>query len=320
MNVLLVIHYGENQQLILPQVVKELKKRRVRCHLVHDATPQLKHRFWTLGLPTTIISMLPLRKFIPQWATIWKQVWLNKIEECTLLEKAGIPVPKWCPLYPDREPDLSGFSEFVVVKPACGDFGAFVRVMQRDKVMWRSVEVKLRQPNGPLLAQEYIHTGPWPVSYRVATVFGEPIYALRILADKRRRPFRGVERNSAFFDGKTIVASSKGCTMDLNVPEDVINLGKRAHAAFPTIPLLGSDIVRDLTTGQLYVLEVNAHGWVFHLTSPPGKKIEQDFGVDLSAQFGGASAVARGLYKRLCEAENHNGHGKDYFGQDRRPS
>ena len=299
MNVLLVTREDENQWKIFPQVAEELRRIGVRCRLVHEVKPHLKHWVWTLGLPTTIISFLPLRRFVPSWGTIWQQEWLGKIEECRRLEKAGVPVPKWRAVYPDAEPDLAGFSDFVVVKPNRGAYGAHVRIMRRGKVRFRPLSVRGKEPSEALIAQEYIHTGPWPVSYRVGTVFGEPIYAWRILSDRSREPFDTSKQGSDFFVGKVIVASSKECTFDVDVPEDVIELAKQAHQAFPTIPLLGIDIVREESSGRLFVLEVNSKGWTFHLTSETGRSIQQDSGFDLFPQFGGVKAIARGLYGRL---------------------
>ena len=301
MNVLLVTREDENQWEIFPQVAEELRRIGVRCRLVHEVTPQLKHWAWTLGLPTTIVSFLPLRRFIPSWGTVWQQEWLGKIEECRRLETAGVPVPKWRPVYPEQEPDLSGFSDFVVVKPNRGAYGAYVRVMRRGKVRFRPLSVRGKEPSEALIAQEYIHTDPWPISYRVGTVFGEPIYAWRVQASRDREPFDNSKQGSEFFEGRSIIASSKeSSTFDLEVPEDVLALARRSHRAFPTIPLLGADIIREASTGKLYVLEVNANGWTFNLTSETGRSIQQESGFDLFTQFGGGKTIARGLHRRLA--------------------
>ena len=186
--------------------------------------------------------------------------------------------------------------------PCPEQVGALVRIMRRDKVRWRPLEVQsLGRVSSALIVQQYVHTGPWPVSYRVGTVFAEPLYALRITADHTRQPIAyDPACGTGAFDGRTIVASSRGCRMDTDVPDDVVALATRAHAVFPTIPLLGTDIVREEATGQLYVLEVNASGWTFHLANERSDRIKREFGIDLSAQFGGAAAMTRGIYRRLC--------------------
>ena len=301
-NVLLVLHTDENQHRILPEVAKELRKLGVRSRVVWDVEPHLKHRLWTLGQRTAIVSMVPLRKFIPSWATIWQQTLHDKIQECSIFQRAGIPTPKFKPLYKNMQPDLSEFGEYVVVKPARGGCGAFVRVMRQSRVRWEPITVERTKSgiNEAFIVQEYIHTGPWPASYRVGTVFGEPIYALYIEASRAREPFNeDVQLSSEFFKGKTIVASSKGCTMNGNVPEDVLEFARHIHTLFPTIPLLGIDIVREYKTGKLYAIEVNSGGWTFHLANDKKDRIGNEFGLDLCAQFGGAQAIARGILRRL---------------------
>jgi hypothetical protein len=311
MNLLLVTHTEQNQHLILPAVVQELRKLNegIRARVVNDVEPRLKHRVWTLGLPTTVISMRPVatqqqKRFLPRWATVWQQMPLNKIDECRVLEGAGIRVPKWAATREGWEPDLSGFREFVVVKPAEGKNGALVRVMRRARVRWGclttpSILTGTNRASEALLVQEYVHTGPLPTSYRVGTVFGEPIYAFRFVADRARRPFESVPLHSKDFDGRNIVASSKGCSLDCSVPEDVIELARQAHRAFPTVPLLGIDIIREHGSGQLYVLEANVWGGTFHLTSPVYQRILRESGIDLRTQFGGAAAVACGIARRV---------------------
>ncbi len=312
MNILLVIRHDENQHLVLPEVARELRQLGIRSRVVWDRPATLKHRIWTLGQPTAVVSVLPIRQFMPSWATIWQQAESNKVKEHDLLQAAGISVPKQIALYQGIEPDLSEFGEYVVVKPSRGACGAAIRMMRRNKARWRPITIEnfsINEINETLIAQEYIHTGPWPISYRVATVFGEPIYALRITASKKRPPIHYDFENPNVFAGKTIVASSKGCTMDTNVDSEVLEFAKKVHSAFPDLPLLGTDVVRSHDTGKLFALEVNSGGWTFHLANERYDQVKKEFGIDLRTQFGGAKAVARGIYNRLFwqkEAEFKN--------------
>ena len=299
-NVLLVTDWDKDI-LKFSEVARELRRLGVRARIAHDVEPQMKHRLWSLGIETKVISMFPLNKFLPDWAEVWQQKNYNKIHEYELLGRAGILVPKWVAVYENQTPDLSGFSEYVVVKPALGWRGAFVRIMRRDKVAYRPIVTKVMGDtvSPALIAQEYIHTGTWPISYRVTTVFGEPILMFRSVAEASRQPFIGFTFDAQFFAGRSVVATAKGCSRDGQVPEDVINLARRAHQAFPDIPLLGIDIVRDYKTNQLFVLEVNAFGRTYLLADEHSQEHLDTFGFDLHQQFGGIKAVARGIYQRL---------------------
>ena len=73
---------------------------------------------------------------------------------------------------------------------------------------------------------------------------------------------------------------------------DVLELAVRATKAFSEIPVLALDIVRDRSTGELYVLEVNPGGKTWHLSSfvafqePPEnrrRKYEQFGALDIAA-------------------------------------
>ena len=188
MNILLVRN-NEIQDSMFTEILSEFRKLGVRSLATWDVKPTLKHRLWSLGRATTVISFHPLRQFLPSWADIKQQFNYNKIEELIHLESAGIRIPKWKIIREGETFDLSAFELFVVVKPAYGAKGAYVRIMRRDKVRWQQLDIENRRSkNNDLIVQEYIHTGPWPTSYRVATVFGEPNYAVHITASRQRFP------------------------------------------------------------------------------------------------------------------------------------
>ena len=302
MNVLLVRTSESDQNAVLSEVVKELHEFGVRARLVWDVTPRLKHRLWTFGLPTYVIALKPIKRFMPSWAKILQQVKYDKIQEYQLLDQAGIPVPKWTAINQGDVRDLSEFGDYVVTKPAGGCRGAFVRIMRRDRVKWRYLNLEHRRGKSTaIIIQEYIHTGSRAMSYRVTTCFGEPYYAWRTTAAYSRFSFEEEFTGSHFFAGKTIVSTSKGCVMDPNVPLDVVHFGTQVHKAFPNIPLLSIDIIRDNRSGALYVLELNTAGLVMVATPQSMNRIKYDFGFDPCAQFGGARAVARGIYNRTRE-------------------
>ena len=302
-NILLVRKGDENEYQMLEEVTAQLRNFGARTRMVWDVEPRFKHFLWSLASPTFVVSFRPIQRFFPSWATIFQQERHNKIREYEVLKEAGISVPKWKVIQQNDESDLSGFPEFVVVKPANGSCGALVQIMRRDRVRWRALEVKnKRSETDAIIVQEYVHTGPWPTSFRVATVFGEPIHTWRLTADRSRKPFEGETINSDFFVGRSIVSSAKGCTYDKEVPEDVLKLARQVHeTAFQNIPLLSIDIIQDCKTGELYVLELNLCALNIVPTRVGGRQLREEFGFDPWTQFGGAKAIARGIYGRLAK-------------------
>ena len=264
--------------------------------------------------PTLMFSPTPLRRFRPLRGPVFAGHSLPKSEEYRRLEALGFPVPKW-KLVSDEEPDLSDFGPYVVTKPDRGMRGAMVKIQKKGRVR------KKKQPSlaatkgekdrfgpkvtgdGPILAQEFIYTGKWPVNHRVTTLFGQVIHSFHQEASNERAPLEGPEAFGKMpgDQGVSIVASSKGCKMRFNYDEEIIRLGEAAHAAFPEIPLLGIDIVRDANTGKLYILEVNSVGYVWHFSSPMGLRFQNEFGFRLEEQFDGLRKAAHILAAKAQE-------------------
>jgi hypothetical protein len=137
------------------------------------------------------------------------------------------------------------------------------------------------------IVQDFVYTGPHPISYRVACLFGEPLWGWSVEAAPSRRPLR--ERDAftggADVGGVSIVSSGKGCSFRPFADPSVFALAARAHAALPDVPLVGVDILRDADSGELCVIELNAIGLTWRLTSPVGRRIQAEFGFDLDAVF-----------------------------------
>lgn len=241
--------------------------------------------------PTMTFCPVPMRYFKPWRGTVFQCHRLHKSQEYRAMEQIGIPVPRWALVTPDHLPDLQNFGPYVVMKPDWSGKGADVKIMRRNRVRWRPPATdytkRLQGDKGDWLVQEFIYTGPQPLSYRVTTLFGEPLWAWQIQADKARRPlrYRYDFRNGEGGGGMSIVSSGKGSAFSLVDEPEMNELARRVHHAFPSIPVLAVDMVRDVDTGQLYVIEVNAGGFTWHVSSAMGRKIQQDFSFDIDASF-----------------------------------
>ncbi|HEY5960693.1 MAG TPA: ATP-grasp domain-containing protein [Polyangiaceae bacterium] len=259
------------------------------------------------SLPTLIFSPGPLRRLRPSRGTVLQGQWLPKSMEYERLEAHGLPVPRWLRLGPTEHPSVEHWGPYVVVKPDRGARGADVRIQRSKGVAWRPPRTDcariLGGPLAPSIVQEFIYTGPWAISYRVATLLGEVLWCTAIEASHEHRPLSGpagfVSASSGA--GCPIVSSGKHCRVSLAQPPDVLALARAAHAAFPELALLGIDIVRDHTSGQLYVLEVNSAGLCWHFSSDTGRAIQTEFGFSFQSQFDGrrraSSILARQTVK-----------------------
>jgi hypothetical protein len=244
--------------------------------------------------PTLAVSFLKPQRFRPLLNAFCHGRGMCKSEEYRTLEAHDIPVPRWTLLREGEEPCLDDFTDYVVSKPDRGAMGADVCIRRKSRVRWQAPKTdhaaKLQAGSRDFILQEFIYTGRWPVSYRVTSLFGKVLFALRVEADHARRPLEGA---SAFQGGGiSIVANAIGATYTMLNDPEIIRLGERAHAAFPQIPLLGVDIVRDHETGRLYVIEVNSDGWVWHFESKKGRSVQDMWGLDFESQFDGIRKAA----------------------------
>jgi hypothetical protein len=92
--------------------------------------------------------------------------------------------------------------------------------------------------------------------------------------------------------GYNIVASAVGCTVSPVDDPDILALAERAHAAFPMLPYLGTDVIRDSQTGALYVLETNPQGDCWPLQAPTVDALTYALGRHPRDQFGGVDIIA----------------------------
>jgi glutathione synthase/RimK-type ligase-like ATP-grasp enzyme len=82
---------------------------------------------------------------------------------------------------------------------------------------------------------------------------------------------------------------------------DTLALAQRVQAAFPEVALLGVDIVRDFSSGQLYIIEVNSAGLCWHFSSEAGLRVQREFGLSLEAQFDGRRRAAKVLVENTLK-------------------
>jgi len=246
--------------------------------------------------PTLTISFgeLKRRRLLP--GRILHTPVLSKHVELTALRLAGIPVPDWERIGPDTRLDPAFWGPYVVVKPDFGGIGVDVRIRRTGRVRYEAPGPGVS--GSQKLAQRFVYTGPFAVCYRVLCFFGRALYCWRVEQShaKRRLESRWAFGGSGPGGGIQIIAPSMTSTYTLVEDEAVIELAERAHRlAFPDYPYLGFDLLRDAESGELFVIEANTGGRVWHLSSRAGISMQRAHALDLYRQFDALGRAAQRL-------------------------
>jgi hypothetical protein len=95
-------------------------------------------------------------------------------------------------------------------------------------------------------------------------MFGEPLCQVELTWTEPRLSLAELAAGPARIATNAEGASKQGRL--IKIPE-ILALARRVAAAFPEIPCLGQDIIRQTGTGKLYILETNPSGAIWHLSS-----------------------------------------------------
>lgn len=222
--------------------------------------------------PSLIVSPTPLGAFTPRRGSVYQGQAVAKDVQLARLATLGIPVPRTALLTSDLRLDPAQWGSHVIIKPTSSrsSGGVGFTIVPTEKVSYRQPD---HYPEGhagrlaPLMIQQFIVTGPTARHYRVNTLFGRALYCLLNLSTDVLPDLASVGEELTSTALATNSHDPGKRSFELVVEEDVIALAQRCHAAFPTIPLKGIDIIRDQKTGQLYVLELNCTSNTWHISS-----------------------------------------------------
>ncbi len=206
-----------------------------------------------------------------------------------ILVDAGLPTPPTMLFFPGMKLDPILFGEYVVIKPInpkLASYGRGIQLFRRRKLETMRImdfprDHYIHRDRDGYIVQRFIDTGPFLGVYRVLTLFGVPLYCF--LA-KDKLPQTSVSGTDDEIE-KLRVTSNTGNFRERRLcsEPDVLELGVRVGKAFPDIPLLGTDIIREEATGRPFVLECNPGGNTWHFSSRLTTGVRQ--------QMGGASLV-----------------------------
>jgi hypothetical protein len=248
--------------------------------------------------PTLVFSPTPLFVFKPARGKIYCGHMMTKIEEYRRFKAAGLPVPEAVMLEPSTKLDPVTWGPFTILKPIWASGGRGVTLERTRDVQW--VDPISWPKDNPrhgvqLLAQKFIDTGPYSTKYRVLGMFGRVLYCERqpslksgpVLDPNGTGPIDGI-----------IASDAVQRANELNYEADVLAFAPSAAKAFPEVPVLAIDLIREVKTNKLYILEVNPGGNAWHLSSPIGKRVQARLKIDRYKQFDALTLAADALIEK----------------------
>jgi hypothetical protein len=241
----------------------------IEVFIANDEIPSSVTRRRAGRMPTLVVSPGKLNEFRPLRGKIYAGSAIPKLEQLARFEAAGIPVPPSVEITPGVKLPQAVFGAHVVVKPgySTASHGHHMTLMRREAVRFQPRESYPEDHPGrygSMYAQRFIDTGEYVNHHRVLTLFGVPLLAFKTCATVARAPLMAPDDVLA---GVMVKARRREgpIAREFTRDSDILELAQRCYFAIPEAPLQGADIVREASTGRLFVLEVNPGGntWIF---------------------------------------------------------
>jgi len=266
---------AENIRQLAPDIRVDIVKRR-----------QLWWRqLGFLFRPCLYVAFYEARKFKPLRGLCLHGNAMGKAGQYIRMQDAGFDVIPWKKIAEEDQFDKNQWGEVVIIKPDSGREGRGVRLSRPEDIRHEQV----CSDGKSYLIQKFIETGDNPNYYRALTLFGETLYL--------RKTTNGGSKIGDMTDElpDPVANAGHGCA-ELVHDSEVIEFARQmATRAFPDIPLLGQDIVRDRKTGKLHCLEVNPYGSTWHFSTSAGRKLQQRDKFDYKSQFDAFKLAAKVL-------------------------
>lgn len=254
--------------------------------------------------PTLLVSLAKGTDLtLPRGAILMSHM-LSKLQQNEMFRLGGVRTPITARYEFGMRLDTKVWGEFVLMKPLLlrmTSHGAGIQVFRTFRLsgMTAGDFPPSHIVNGtPMLIQQFVDTGEFPQKYRALTLCGDVLYIAR---DTNFRPRPELSASDKMIEaGKFHNDGSDKVKIEFGQYPEIHEFARKMALAFPAVPLLGCDIVKDVHTGELYALEVNAGGNVWHFSSrmlarhrakfPDNEKARQ-------SQYGAFDVAAKALIR-----------------------
>jgi len=304
---LLILHTEGEQTLSDWNRVKEGVDRKapeIETRIVNTSSfdEVARLRRWQGSRPSLVFSASGMRLYKPAGGTVLISGQIPEEQQYPRLAAAGVAAPKTLELMPGMLLNSTVWGEYVIFKPIGTAQGSNLRLVRTEDVAKRySALTNIHQIKRPLiiskatrsLVKRYIHSVDkrgFPIEYRVLTMFGSVLYAAMNRGTERRPQLAEFAKDFRAIPSSDEPSIKPHRTLEYN--EDVLQLARSAAAVFPEAACLGIDILRESSTGELFVIEVNSGGHIWNFSSKRSQGYNPAFRRSLYTQFNALDRTA----------------------------
>lgn len=299
---LILIHRGPEYERDFKEISEKIYalNRQITIYsLSAGSTDQLPEAAWQR--PTLTVALNSSFNLRVKRGPVLKSYQVNKLAQHRSFRKADIPTSPMQEFKFGMKLDPIMFGEFVIIKPMnlqLTSKGIGIQLFRRRKLEQLKPE---NFPQGHLihkdrqgyLVQKFVDTGLYPSFYRVQTFLGKAIYSWHSTLVV---PRCSLDESDEQIESTTIASQGGNKARKLISDGEVIKLAENVHKVFPDVPMLAVDIVKDVTTGRLFVLECNPGGNTWHFSSKIGEGLRLGFGNSEKNGTIEANALARRMF------------------------
>lgn len=269
-------------------------------------------------LPTLTVALSATFGLKIMRGPILSNGYIDKLAQAKRVQERGLATPPILKFTPGMKLDPIMFGEFVVIKPmTLTSRGDGIQLFRRRRLQEMSLgdfprSHPIHHDKEGYLIQKFIDTGEYPAWNRVMTFFGRPVYAVHGVLTVPRPPLAATDTE---LEAANIAIQAAERQREWRVEEDVLVTASAVGKAFPEIPFLAIDLLRDVKTRKLHFLECNPGGntWHFSSSQPGGINLRHQLGeIDkngperalelgrqrMIAQFGAFDVIAAALVEK----------------------
>lgn len=238
-----------------------------------DRADLISREFW--NRPILTVSFGPMGRFNPLRGKVLQNRPIPKLHQYARLKNYDVMTPRTAKFDFGMALPIQEWGNFCILKPAdlnITSSGRGIYLYRSERLERLVLDALPRQhmaASNPMIVQSFIDTGPRFTVYRCLTLFGERIYQNKTQSPENHPPLHS---NDAIIESIVPEPPRSKSIPEINADPDIAIFAKKISEAFSEIPLLGCDILKEEKSGNLYAIEVNAGGNVWHLSSPRTEK------------------------------------------------